>query len=170
MPGTYTFARLSKIAKVTYRNLILCGVLISQQTPTLITLPLWSLPSLQTLLHQEELFNVWCCLRNSEINYTYFSARHNTYTHIDMFLVDKWILQRVSWFNHAPIITVVTEKDACASSTVWHCNIKCIQYPSNTHMLSQHLQECSNSMHPQSLIHFLFGIPIRHLFKGFSAN
>lgn len=170
----------NKKARVKYDNLILCGDFNVSANPCFdTTSPIQHrLPSLQTLLHQEELYNVWCCLHDRERNYTYFLARHNTYSCIDIFLVDKWVFQRVSsadiaditWSNHAPITIEVTEKDACASSRVWCCNTKLIQDPSNTCMLSKHLQDFFQCNAPSSLINFLFGMRIRHLPKVFSSN
>lgn len=85
---------MSRIEKVKYGNLILCGDFTAIVDPHIdTTYPVQPhLPSLHTLLHQGDLYIFWCCLHDSEKDYTYFSARHNAYPKIDMFLVDKWLL------------------------------------------------------------------------------
>lgn len=68
--------------------------------------------SLQPLLHAQNLFDVWRCLHTTERDYSYFSTSHNFYSRIDLFIVDKWLLQKIqdasireiSWSDHAPII------------------------------------------------------------------
>lgn len=52
---------------------------------------------LHHLLHTQELFDAWRRLHANERNYTFFSTRHCSYSHIDIFLTDQWLLQRIRY-------------------------------------------------------------------------
>lgn len=51
---------------------------------------------LKKVLHTVELFDAWRYLHANEKDYTFFSHRHCSYSRIDMFLTDKWSLQKNS--------------------------------------------------------------------------
>lgn len=103
--------------------------------------------SLAHFLRSNELYDAWRCTHDSERDYSFFSHRHGTYMRIDLFLMDKWLLQKVSqakidtiaWSDHAPIL--LTLKDSYPSTTtyVWHANSQIIQNPSTEKMLEDHL-------------------------------
>lgn len=67
----------------------------------------------------EDVHDVWICYRASKCDFTYFSPQYNSYTQIDMFLVDKLILQKVfsstiadiTWSNHAAIFMSLLDVD-----------------------------------------------------------
>lgn len=50
--------------------------------------------SMSKFLHTNNLFDVWRCHHPMEHDYTFFSATHNSYSFIDYFFVDKWLLQK----------------------------------------------------------------------------
>lgn len=89
---------LSRIDKVKYGNLELCRDFNVTADPHVdSTSPVnHRLPSLRALFRKEDLYDAWRCLHDKEWDYTYFSARHNAYSRIDIFLVDKWLLQQIS--------------------------------------------------------------------------
>lgn len=49
-------------------------------------------PAFQPLLRASDLFDVWRCQPANERNYSFHSPRHNTYSQIDVFLVDRMLL------------------------------------------------------------------------------
>lgn len=70
------------------------------------------------------------------------------YTHIDLFLVDKWLLQQdsssileITWSDHATISLYVEERDASPPVRLWCCNSKVLSSPTNVKLLSQHFRE-----------------------------
>lgn len=98
-----------------------------------------SCPELKTLLHASKLYDVWRCHYGNENDYAFFSPRHTSYSRIDLFLVDKWVLQQTSsssiyditWSDHASISFTMEEKDDCPRTFVWRCNNSIIQHPAN---------------------------------------
>lgn len=58
-----------------------------------------------------DLYDVWRCHHGSEKDFTYFSLHHKSNLRINIFLTDKWLLQKIStsvihtmtWSDHAPI-------------------------------------------------------------------
>lgn len=74
--------------------------------------------SIAPLLHKYELYDILCCFHGSEKNFTFLSAAHSSYSHIDYFFTDKGSLQNVlrtdlgtiSWSDYAPITLEFDEK------------------------------------------------------------
>lgn len=52
-------------------------------------------PNIGSLCFAEGLYDPWRCLHTTERDYSYYSRVHNSYSRIDMFLTDKFHLQRV---------------------------------------------------------------------------
>lgn len=117
-----SFVKLMPSSKVTFR---FSGTSTSRWTHPW-TAPLF--PTLCTPLHSEDLFDVWRCNHSAERDFNFFSPRHNT--HIDTFLIDRWILQQVSsssilditWSDRAAISIYVEEKEFCKPIYIWRCN------------------------------------------------
>lgn len=104
--------------------------------------------SLQAILHNEELFDTWKCHHANKKDYTFFSHRHFSYLRIDMFLMEKWLLQHIetakihdiTWSDHAEISLTILEKGVSSSPPIWRCNVRLLQ-ESHTHTkITQHLQ------------------------------
>lgn len=51
------------------------------------------LPSLQYTLRAEEMYDAWRCQHSNKRDYSFHSSRHNSYSHIDLILVDRALLQ-----------------------------------------------------------------------------
>lgn len=74
---------------------------------------------LKQFLTSQDLFDVWRCHHGSEKDYTYFSPHDKSYSRIDMFLTDKWLLQKISasvihtmaWSDHAPITISINDTE-----------------------------------------------------------
>lgn len=131
-------------------NLLICGDfnLTTDLNLDTTTKKSRSTPSLQSLLHREDLFDAWRCLHANERDYTFFSNRHCSYSHIDMLLTDKWLLQQVisariheiTWSDHAAISLSFNETGVSPSSPIWRCNNRLLQEPKTHLIISQHLQ------------------------------
>lgn len=52
--------------------------------------------SMGPFIRNNDLYDLWRCHHTTEKDYSYFFPRHNSYTRIDYFLVDKWTLPKVS--------------------------------------------------------------------------
>lgn len=86
---------LYKAKALQYDNLLICGDFNATPDPLLDTSSGKGTLSLQSLLHKEEVFDTWRCLHDYERDYTFFSSRHCSYSRIDLFLADKWLLQNI---------------------------------------------------------------------------
>lgn len=59
----------------------------------------------------------------------------NSYSRIDLCLVDQWLLQRISsseiivitWSDHAPISITISESDSLGPTLLWRCIYKLIK-------------------------------------------
>lgn len=88
---------------------------------------------LKNFLSSQDLFDVWRCHHGSEKNFTHFSPRHNSYSRIDLFATDKWLLQNVcqsaihatTWSDHAPISISITDPSPRFSGvqTIIYCKM-----------------------------------------------
>lgn len=133
-----------------YGNLLICGDFNATPDPFLDTSSDKSKGalSLQSLLHKEELFDTWRCLHANKRDYTFFSSRHCSYSRIDLFLADKWLLQNVettrihdiTWSDHAAISMSVAERGVSSSPSIWCCNTRIFQEPQYHKTISQHLK------------------------------
>lgn len=98
-----------------YDNLVFCVDFNLMVNPTLkrTFLVRGRNPSLHRLLHKEDVYDVSILT----IGILLFSSKHNSYSHID-----KWLLQQVShssisditWSDHTAISNTVEECDSCS--------------------------------------------------------
>lgn len=101
-PNTYQMRFLHKVLciaqAVQKRHLVFCGDLnlVSEiHIDTTSTTKRRESP-LKKFLASNDLFDVWRCHHGSERDYTYLSTHHMSYSRIDMFITDKWLLQKIS--------------------------------------------------------------------------
>lgn len=87
---------MKRLKKVKQGSLLLCGDFNILRDPQMDStfLQKGTTASLQILLHSQNLFDVCRWIHTSERDYSYFSAAH-FYLRIDLFLADKWLLQRI---------------------------------------------------------------------------
>lgn len=86
--------------------------------------------TLQDFISSSGLYDMWRC---------HFSSVHHTYSRIDLFLVDKFILQQISkcelhcitWSDHAPISVVVGDRCAETRANRWRNDIFTLSQPQN---------------------------------------
>lgn len=103
--------------------------------------------SFRKLLHTEDLFDAWRCIQANERDYTCFSHRHYSYSRIDMYFTDKWLLQQISdakiyditWSDHVVIALSINEQGVSPSSPIWRCNVRLLQEHQTQKMISQHI-------------------------------
>lgn len=115
----------------------------SSSSPKLFASPLTS------FLADNDLYDVWRCCHATERDYTYLSPRHNTYSRIDQFLSDKWLLQNVqesqihtiAWSDHAPVSLKLINNNSKSNSFMWRVNNSILQHPKHAQYLSQKLTE-----------------------------
>lgn len=63
------------------------------------------------------------------------SPRHNTYSRIDLFLLDQWTLQKVSsssilpatWLDHSPICITIEDNPKTSPTFLWKINTSILQ-------------------------------------------
>lgn len=104
---------------------------------------------LKQFLTSQDLFDVWRCHQGSEKDYTYFSSHHKSYSRIDMFIVDKWLLQKISasvihtmsWSDHAPITISISDTAHQRNTFLWRANNYVLQHPTYSQEISEHLKK-----------------------------
>lgn len=102
-----------------------------------------------TFIRNNDLYNMWRCHHTTERDYTFFSYRHNSYTRIDYFLVDKWLLPNItnstistiSWSDHAPIILTIDTLLSVSKMRIWRANALIPQLPSHSTYTRDRLEE-----------------------------
>lgn len=140
-----------KIQHHIYGNLIICGdfnLIIDPKMDTSASKP-HSSSYLSKTIHQAELYDVWRCKNANARDYTFFSHRHCSYSRIDLFLTDKWLLQNIScakihditWSDHAAITITIDDQVVSSSSPIWRSNIRLLQDPKTSTKISQHIKE-----------------------------
>lgn len=78
-----------------------------------------------------------------------FSNVHHTYSRIDLFLVDKFLLQQVdkseihciTWSDHAPISIGVGDRRATTRANRWRNNISTLSQPTHSDQIGKALTE-----------------------------
>lgn len=104
---------------------------------------------LRQLLTSHDVFDVWRCHHGSEKDFPYFSPRHNSYSRIDLFLTDKWLLQNISasvihtvtWSDHAPISISINDTTPQRNTFLWQTNNYILQHPSYSLDIEKHIHE-----------------------------
>lgn len=105
--------------------------------------------SLTTFLRTHNLFDVWHCRHANERDYSFYSDRHCTYGRIDLYLVDRWLLQKnsqtkmnsITWSDHASVLITIGDKHPTNNAYVWCSNSQIIQNQITKHILEDHLSE-----------------------------
>lgn len=113
-------ATFKRIKSVQQGQLLICGDfnLIPDNDIDSSSGPKRFLSPLNSFLKDNDLYDVWRCCHAAERDYTFFSPRHNTYSRIDLFVTDKWLLQNIhtshihtiTWSDHAPISVKIINK------------------------------------------------------------
>lgn len=121
---------LKKICQIWKGSLVICGDFNAIAHNNL-TAKSNTRPTLQPVLHNEDLYDVWRCLNPTEKDFTYYSAPHKIYTRIDLFVTDLQLLSRITeakihsmpWSDHAPISVMVRETHASRPTYMWRNNV-----------------------------------------------
>lgn len=102
-----------------------------------------------SFIRNNDLYDVWRCHHTTEGDYSFFSHRHNSYTRIDYFLVDKWTLTKITdssvgtitWSDHAPVSVNVADRPHPPRNKIWRANAAIIQSPEHSAYIRKHLEE-----------------------------
>lgn len=99
------------------------------------------------ILLNKSVYDAWHCSHISERDYTYYSPRFNSYCRIDIFLVDKWLLQWISsseiaditWSDHVSL--TISESESCRPTLLWRCNNRLIKEQITKQVITQHIRD-----------------------------
>lgn len=104
-----------------------------------------------TFISNNDLYDVWRCHHTTEHDYTFFffSHRHNSYSQIDYFLVDKWLLPNIpkftistiTWADHAPATINIDTLPKATTTRLWRANASNLQSPTYATYLRERLEE-----------------------------
>lgn len=104
---------------------------------------------LQSCISLSSLLNMWQCHHASEKVYSFFSHVHLTYSCINLFLVDKFLLQSISeskihditWSDHAPVSITISGGLAETRANRWHNDVYLMSLPENLNIILGHVKE-----------------------------
>lgn len=99
------------------------------------SIPKWGKPGLNPLISNLWLYDVWRCQYAKKRIIYILSPRHNTYSRIDLFLLDQWTLQKVSsssilpatWLDHSPICITIEDNPKTSPTFLWKINTSILQ-------------------------------------------
>lgn len=102
---------------------------------------------LNKFIATNDLYDVWRCCHADELDYTYLSLRHNTYSWIYLFVTDKWLLQKISastihtvtWSD--PVSITLLRKPSHHNTYLWRTNNFLLQDPTYAPTLSKHVED-----------------------------
>lgn len=105
--------------------------------------------TLSNFLDSSSMFDVWRCQHATEKDFTFFSHAHKTYTRINLFLTDKFLLQNVykseigniTWSDHTPVSITVGGGNLRTRANRWRNNALLMSCPEHRHQIQQALQE-----------------------------
>lgn len=105
--------------------------------------------TLSQFLASSNLFDVWRCQHSTERDFTIFSNVHHTYSRIDLFLVDKFMLQKIEKSNihvitlsdHAPISISVGDQGIETRANRWRYDIFTLSHQENLKSIRRALNE-----------------------------
>lgn len=105
--------------------------------------------TLSRFMASESLHDVWRCQHSTERDYSYFSSVHRTYSRIDFFLVDKFLLQNISmssvhnitWSDHAPVSIMVEGSRTETRANRWRNDTFLFSHPDHKHTINKELHE-----------------------------
>lgn len=103
--------------------------------------------TLTNFIASSNLFNVWQCQHAMEKYFTFFSQAHRSYSRIDLFLIDKFLLQNVTkseiymitWSDHAPVSINVGENHAETRANRWRNDISLLSHPEHKIKIAKEL-------------------------------
>lgn len=104
---------------------------------------------LKHFIASQDIYDVWRCHYGSERDFTYFSPHHKSYSRIDLFLSDKWLLQKISasvihtmtWSDHAPITISIDNTGHQRNTFLWKANNYVLQHPKYSQVIKEDLTE-----------------------------
>lgn len=90
-------------------------------------------------------------MSSPEREYIYHSPVHITYTRIDYFLIDKWLLQKVcnsdiapiTWADHAPTSITISNCASTPARNIWKANAQILKTSSYAESIQQRFQNFS---------------------------
>uniref|UniRef100_A0A803K7H0 Reverse transcriptase domain-containing protein n=1 Tax=Xenopus tropicalis TaxID=8364 RepID=A0A803K7H0_XENTR len=118
----------------------------SQHTTNPISIP----PKfLKQLLQETSLIDIWRILHPGDIDYTFYSPVHNSYSRIDLILISQWQLPNVkdasilniTWSDHAPTTLTLQLTHTPQPMYSWRLNESLLSDPTITTSITDDLQE-----------------------------
>lgn len=102
-----------------------------------------------SFIRSNDIYNVWRCHHTTERDYSFFSHRHNSYTRIDYFLVDKWLLPKITvsnistitWSDYAPITMTTNDTPARSQPQIWRANPWILHLPDHSAYIQKNLEK-----------------------------
>lgn len=124
-----------KVKQQTYGHVVLCGDLNAISNHQLdisnTTYRKGFRTTISSFTNLTNLYDLWRCHHSTEKDFTFFSQVHLSYSRIDMFLLDKFLLQKISkseigtitWTDHAPVSITVGSHGFSTWANRWKNNV-----------------------------------------------
>lgn len=123
---------IKKTKKIQKGHLIICGDLNAPMDPDMDTSKKGKNPrrGLANIFSAEDMYDPWRCLHTTEKDFTFFSNVHKSYSRIDYFITDKYLLPKITnanihnltWSDHAPITLEIKSNQICPNNHLWRNN------------------------------------------------
>lgn len=111
--------------------------------------PKRSPPSLKMVIRTYKLYDAWRYLNTNDKDYSFFSNSHRSYSRIDLFLVDKWLLFKcksvkintIPWSDHASVKLAAGDSTTHNPTFIWRSNPRLFQDALTKSKIEQQLSE-----------------------------
>lgn len=108
----------------------------------------------------EELYDPWRCFHASERDYTFYSSTKKSYFRLDLFLVNKHLLQSVTsaqisfviWSDHSPVALELYDLPSKRQQTNWRTTFSLLSHPSYQKIKSQTHQVNTGAVSDDALL------------------
>lgn len=92
-------------------------------------------PVLQPFINHHELYDGWRCLKCKWKTIVFFSTAHNSYSRIDLFLLDHGLLTKatsfsinnITWSDHASLSLTLKDSLFSNATYIWRSNSRILQ-------------------------------------------
>lgn len=142
---------MKKISSIKQGSLLLCGDfnVVPDSTMDSNNPSKRQGPDLSSFLRTNSLYDVWRCHHPSNREYTHLSSVHNSYSRLDFFLVDKWLLCKIgasdiestTWSDHSPISITIPDTLSPPPHKMWRANTFIMKTSPYAEELNSHLSD-----------------------------
>lgn len=139
-----------KVSTIQQESVVWCGDMNITPDPHMdsLSLPKICKPTMGALAFCQpfQIYDVLRCWHTEECDYTYFSHCHNSYSHINLFLLDQGTVQKILastvlpiiWSDHSPVcITIEDHTRPSPTCIPGSCNLTLLNHFENLFLMNK---------------------------------